>query len=204
MKFCLFPGVWSHTTLGWLSVFFECEFPSPSSGRDDQLPSRCCVSKEELAEVALLASWTEGFNAAHPWYHCRKKCKISDRIQEHKRRWLTPSNAESTRWEKTLIKKAELEEHMSRNINLGMKYKIFWTGTTANSFLMVLSLQSPYGIKYETSYIVHLCIFIIAVSKLATFSFSGVLLSFSGSLSLRPFQNLVTPLHIFPVRIQTG
>lgn len=203
MKFCLFPGVLPPYYTG-LSVFFEHEFPSPLSGRDDQLPFHHFVSKEELGEVALLASWTERVNATHHWYHCRKKCKISDRIQEHKRRWLRPPNAESTRWEKTLIKKAELEEHMTRNINLGIKYKIFWTGTTTNFYLMVLRLQSPYGIKCETSYILNLCIVIIAVSKLATSSFFSVLLSFSSSLSLSSFHNLVTPLHIVPVRIWTG
>lgn len=103
-----------------------------------------------------------------------------------------------------MIKKAELEERMPRNINLGMKYKIIWTGTTANSCLMVLRLQSPYGIKFETSYILHLYVVIIAVSKLATFSFIGVLFCFSSSLNLSSFQNLVTPLHIVPVRIQIG
>lgn len=108
-----------------LTAFFAHEFPSPPSGRDDQLPSHHWVPKEELGEVALFTSWTERFNATHHWYHCRKKCKISDRIQGHKRRWLTPPNAESTRREKTLIKRADLEEHMSRNINLGMKYKTF-------------------------------------------------------------------------------
>lgn len=106
--------------------------------------------------------------------------------------------------EKALIKRAELEEHMSRNINLGMKYKIFWTGTTANSYFMVLRLQRPYGIKFETSYILHLCIVIIVVSQLATFSFLCELLSFSCSLSPSFFQNLITPLHIVSVRIQPG
>lgn len=103
-----------------------------------------------------------------------------------------------------MIKSSELDEHMSRNINLGMKYKTFWTGATANSYLRVLRLHSPYGIKLETSYILNKCIVIIAVSELATFSLLGVLLSVNCSLSLSSFQNLVTPLHIVPVRIQNG
>lgn len=61
-----FPCSSAHI-LDW-AAFFEREFPSSSSGRDDQVPSCHRVSKEELEGVALLASGTERFNATYHLY----------------------------------------------------------------------------------------------------------------------------------------
>lgn len=176
-----------------------------SSGRDDPFPSLWRLSEEELVEVALLASRTARFNTTH---HSRWNSITAERNRKFQIGFRGTKEAD---WHLLMqnpparerpVKRAQLEEHMSRSTAAGMKYKIFWASTRVKSCFWVYRLPNPYGIKLETAYILNLCIVIIPVFQLGTSLFLGVVLSSSCSLSLGSFQIVVTLLHIIPVGIQ--